>query len=278
MLYRQGRALVAEGKVNEACPKFAESYLLDAATGTLLNLASCHENERKFASAWLEFSRAVALARRDRRYDRVRFAQERLAVIEPKLSYVTAIVPPAAEVFGLEIRVDGVPLRSAARGVSTPVDPGPHSFEATAPGRKPWAQEVTITRDATNLTVQVPTLEPVAPPTMEPSTTAPPPSRPIPTSVYVAGGVTLGLTAAAAITGYIYMDHRAQEGAEQSEPALGQNRRLGVINAGLDLAALAGAGVTAYLYFTRPVEVGKDVSFAPWVTPTAAGLCLGGSL
>src|SRR5258708_3181546 len=83
MLYRQGRALIGEGKVSEACPKFAESYRLDAATGTLLNLALCHEIEGKLATAWLEFSRAVALARRDRRHDRVRFAQERLAVIEP---------------------------------------------------------------------------------------------------------------------------------------------------------------------------------------------------
>jgi hypothetical protein len=277
VLYRQGRALMAEGKFNEACPKFAESYRLDAATGTLLNLASCHENERKFAAAWLEFSRAVALARRDRRFDRVRFAQERLAIIEPKLSYVTAVVPPAAEVPGLELRVDGVPLRAAARGVSTPVDPGPHAVEATAPGRKPWSQQVTIADDPTNVTVLVPTLEPVAPPAAEPPT-MPPPYRPIPASVYVAGGVTLAIAAAAGITGYVYMDHRAQEGAEQREPELGQNRRLGAINAGLDLAALVGAGLTAYLYLSRPTEVRKEMGFAPWVAPHAGGLCWRGSL
>src|SRR5262245_14317965 len=74
MLYRQGRQLMADGKVSEACPKFAESYRLDAATGTLLNLAACHEAEHKLATAWLEYSEAVTLARRDKRDDRIRFA------------------------------------------------------------------------------------------------------------------------------------------------------------------------------------------------------------
>src|SRR5437868_13705153 len=95
VLYQKGRELMAQGKAAEACPKFAESYRLDATTGTLLNLASCHETEGKLATAWLEFSRSVALARRDRRSDRVRFAQDRLAAIEPKLSYLTVMVPSA---------------------------------------------------------------------------------------------------------------------------------------------------------------------------------------
>jgi tetratricopeptide (TPR) repeat protein len=283
-LYRQGRALLAEGKVAEACPKFAESYRLDAATGTLLNLAACHESEGKFAAAWVEFSRAAALARRDRRYDRVRFAQERLAVLEPKLSRLTVVVAAEGEAPGLEIRVDGAPVRDAARGVSTPVDAGSHTVEASAPGRKPWSRQVEIAGEAANVTVLVPALEPAAPVTPtapEPPRTGSPETRPIPTSVYVAGGVTLALTAAAGATAYVYMAHRAEEGAEQREPDLGNNRRLGVINAALGAGALVGAGVTAYLYWTRPVRSGdvvKDVSLAPWIAPTAGGLVLRGSL
>ena len=302
VLYREGRKLMAMGKVAEACPKFAESYRLDAATGTLLNLASCHENERKLATAWFEFSGAVALARRDRRYDRVRFAQGRLAIIEPRLSYLTVVVPPAVELTGLEVRVDGVVVAQRREGVSTPVDPGDHTVDASAPGRKPWSQQVGITQDAMNIVVSIPALEPDSP---APAASAPPgasaaPAAPVdggavPTSVYVAGGVTLALVAAAGITGYVYMQHRGQEGPEQRQPEFGANQRLGAVNLGLALGALVGAGLTAYLYWTRPLQVGPPrsatggsdagrrgaaigVRLAPWLAPEGGGLCLQGSL
>jgi hypothetical protein len=284
MLYRQGRALVAEGKVPEACPKFAESYRLDPATGTLLNLAWCHESERKHATAWLEFSRAVALARRDRRYDRVRFAEERLAVLETKLSYLTVVVPPANDAPGLDVRVDGVAVRTAARGVSMPVDLGDHTVEATAPGRHPWSQRVSVSEVATKVSVLVPALEPdapIAPIASEPSTAPASPTAPLPKSVYVAGAVTLALAAAAGVTAYVYMDHRARYGAEQSEPELGRTRTWGQINLVLDLGALVGAGVTGYLYVTRPTVAASGrverVRVAPWVRPGAGGFGLQGA-
>jgi len=273
-LYRQGRALMNEGKVGEACSKFAESYRLDPATGALLNLASCHEAEGKLATAWLEFSRGASFARRDRRADRVRFAQERLAAIEPDLPHLTLVVPPANDVPGLELRVDGVPVRAAARGVSTPVDPGDHTLEAAAPGRRAWSQQVTVAR-AANVTFSVPTLDLLEPSSSAAASSNAPasPSAPIPTSAYIAGGITLVLAAAAGATAYVYMDHRARDGAEQREPELSRNRRLGAVNLALDAGALVGAGVTAYFYWTRPTAV------APWVGPSGAiGFGLQGSL
>ena len=204
-LYRQGRQLMGDGKYGEACPKFAESYRLDPATGTLLNLATCHEGQQKLATAWLEYTEAASLARRDQREDRVRFAQERLAALEPKLARLTVDVPVAADIPALEVRVDGALVRAAARGVPTPVDPGLHQVEARAPGRKPWSQRVGVSLGTANIVVTVPVLETEPAATIAPSNaalavgastphapTSEKPSRPVPASVFVVGAFTIG--------------------------------------------------------------------------------------
>src|SRR5262245_52435554 len=64
-LFRAAKALMTEGRNVEACPKLAESYRLDPAGGTLLTLALCHETTGRTASAWADFTNAIALAKRD---------------------------------------------------------------------------------------------------------------------------------------------------------------------------------------------------------------------
>src|SRR5690242_5233362 len=74
-LFQQGRALMAEKKLDQACPKLEESMRLDPGGGTLLNLAICHEEQGKTATAWSEYAEAIALAQRDGRPDRQKLAQ-----------------------------------------------------------------------------------------------------------------------------------------------------------------------------------------------------------
>jgi hypothetical protein len=141
-LFDQAKALMDAGKYAEACPKFAESQRLDPGGGTLLNLALCHENEGKLATAWTEFKEALGAARRDGREERIQAAEEHIASLEPKLPWMTLSVVSPAE--GQTVKLDGAVIGSAVWGAPVAIDPGAHELSATAPGRTPWKGSVTI--------------------------------------------------------------------------------------------------------------------------------------
>jgi hypothetical protein len=201
-LYELGRQLMAEGRVSEACPRFAESQRLDPATGTLLNLATCHEGEGKLATAWAEFKTAQTASHRDAREDREQYAREHLAALEPRLSYITVTVPEASREPDLEVKLDGNVIGPASWGVAVPVDPGAHDVAAHAAGRVPFAARVTVTTLARHHAVTV-TLAPVpvtapAEPKLPLVAVAPPlgvdsspPTEPTRIAGIVVGGVSL---------------------------------------------------------------------------------------
>jgi len=127
--------MMEAGAFEAACPKLAESHRLDPATGTLLALALCHEAQQKTASAWAEFNAVAELASRERRTDRARLAQQRAALLRPRLAYVTVRLAIKLEQLpDVTITVDGVPLGRPAWNVAIPVDPGRHTLGIRAPG------------------------------------------------------------------------------------------------------------------------------------------------
>jgi hypothetical protein len=143
-LFEEGRRLMDAKRFAEACPKLAESQRLDPGGGTLLNLAICHENEGKLATAKLDYDEALALATKDGRKDRQQIARERSAALDASIPRISVVVPPAAETPGLEVKLDGLVLGRAAWGVATTADPGVHVVEASAPSRTSWTANVTV--------------------------------------------------------------------------------------------------------------------------------------
>lgn len=293
-LYRQARDLMAAGNYEEACPKFAQSQQLDPATGTLLNLAACHERQGRLATAWIEYSDALVAARRDGREDRVEYARARAQELEPRLSRLTLLLAPGADTPGLNIELDGASIGSVF-GVPTAVDAGEHTVRASAPGKKAVVLTVRVGADADQQTLTIPPLEDAPTPAAEPpptpvvANTTPSPSdrlatRPVPTSVYLAGGVTLALAAGAGITGVTYLerksdydDTREREGLTPEVEAREESaRRFGYVNLGLWLGTAIGAGVTTYLYVTRPTER-RAIRLEPWLGPQLGGLGARGS-
>jgi hypothetical protein len=159
-LFDEGRRLLKEGKVDEACGRFEASRAIEPLLGTQLNLAECHRLQGRTATAWEELREAEAMAARAHD-DRQEFAQGRRAELEKVLARLTIRLSPEADLAGLEIKQDGSPVRRTVVGIAVPVDPGRHVIAASAPGRTPWTYTVDVS-PSTALTVDVPVLrEPV---------------------------------------------------------------------------------------------------------------------
>jgi tetratricopeptide (TPR) repeat protein len=146
MLFFTARGLMEAGRYPEACAKLGESYRLDAAAGTLLNLAVCHESEGRVASAWGEFRQALSDARKSNRADREELAKEHIAKLEPELPFLTIVVPDFVRVKDLEILRNGVALGAGGWGTELPIDPGKVEIVTRAPGYLPKTKSITIVK------------------------------------------------------------------------------------------------------------------------------------
>lgn len=155
--FREGRRLMDAGQVAEGCRALEASQRLDPASGTLLALATCHEEEGRSATAWSEFNQALSVARRDGRTDRARFAAEHIATLESALPRLAIDVAPESRVPGLVVLRNSAELNEAAWGSALPADPGVVVIEARAPGRVPWTLQARVTPSET-VRVSVPAL------------------------------------------------------------------------------------------------------------------------
>lgn len=156
-LFRAGKELLDAGHASEACPKLAESQRIDPRAGTLLNLAVCHEQEGKTASAWAEFNEAASQAAAAKQPDREKFARARIDELEASLSRVKIVLQLRSQ--DIEVKLDGRVLRPAAIGTPIPVDPGPHVVEASSRGHKTWTRSLAMPRGPVVQEVGVPALE-----------------------------------------------------------------------------------------------------------------------
>jgi hypothetical protein len=120
-----------------------------------------------------------------------------LAVLEPTIPNVKIVVGGAPQ-GSVSVLVDGSPMNSALIGIAHPIDPGPHTFQATATGLASSpvsvtvqkAGNVTVTLDLKPTGVTGPLAVPLAAPPSAvpapaplPSTAAPAPSTPAPASL-----------------------------------------------------------------------------------------------
>jgi hypothetical protein len=157
VLFRAGRQLLQEGRLEEALAKFEESYRLDPTAGALFNQGECRYRQGKTASAWALYQQAATLADVQGKPDIYELALQRQRELESDLSYVTLHV--AKPVPGLEVKRDGVLVGPAQFDVSIPVDPGRHIITAQAQGYESIQIAVVVQEKHDRQTVNVPALK-----------------------------------------------------------------------------------------------------------------------
>jgi len=293
-LFRRAKALVAQGKHPEACPLFAESHKLDPGMGTLLNLALCHEQVGKTASAWGEF-RAVeqqARAATPPNESRARLAREHSDKLQPRLSRIRIVVPAAARAPGLVIKIDGEEKAEGLWAIGIAVDPGTRVVEASAPRKQSAATKVKIDDEGVVQNVQLAPLDDV--PEAAPSASGEGAERgendaairARRTTGYVVGGVGVAVLAAGAAFGIgaVINDqdakrctapcYRDRPEGEASDRAT--DRALVFANVANVAVPLGALGVLAGVYLVLSAGPAKKVAVLPRASASSAGLDLTG--
>jgi hypothetical protein len=286
-LFQEGKRLLEIQAFEQACPKLAESYRLDPATGTLLALALCYEKANRLATAWATYNDAASRAANDGNAAREKAARDRAQALAPRMSRLTIDVAPAvAATPGLAVTRGGVPVGAGSFGTPLPVDGGAHTIEAAAPGRATFRVLVRVRDERDAQRVSITALEAAPTATEAPAAGAGRGLGPLQIGGIVSAGV--GLVALGVGTGFAV--HAMGRNAESNENGCNGNRcdpigtelRNSAISAANVASAmfvaggvLTAAGVTLFIV-GRPSKSAPSLQTAPAVGPSRLGWSVSG--
>lgn len=157
-LFDSAKALMAQGRMQEACPKLEESQRLEPRSGTELNLARCYELTGRLASAWTKYLEAAALSRSEGNEARENGARDLATALAPRVPKLVVQVAPEARLPDLMVSRDDSVVGPPQWGTEIPVDAGRHKLFARAPGHRYWQTVTVVQGEGTTTTVTVPRL------------------------------------------------------------------------------------------------------------------------
>ncbi|HWA75239.1 MAG TPA: hypothetical protein VG937_23040 [Polyangiaceae bacterium] len=152
--FDEGRKLIAEGNIDEACSRFEASLSLVDGLGTRFNLADCEERRRHFARAHSLFLQVAEQAKDAGQSEREQVARGRAAALDARLSRLTVEL----QVPSVEFELDGKPVNNEALSEPVLVEPGTHKVSARRPGKQPWSSQINVPRGGLYVIVKVPPL------------------------------------------------------------------------------------------------------------------------
>lgn len=299
-LFDEAMALKAKEEWAAACPKFASSYKLDPALGTLLNLANCYEKIGKVASAWARWEEAYQWATKNGD-DRAEYAMKNRDALVPRLPKLRIVV--TNPVPALSIEQDTSKVTDAMYGTALPVDPGEHSVFVKRGDEVLKTEKVTVAEAQTvDVSLDLAAIEKAAPP--------PKPKEgvvvvgPSPALRKVGWGVGAAGLAGVLTAGAIEIVAFSRKNAAD-EPGMCVNKlctpegkaladeaaRLAEVGQWVGIGSLVVTAVGVTLLIVTPSQVAvetppdrkndrakrestprpRDVWAAPWVAPEAAG-------
>lgn len=249
------------GDYATACAKFGESFRIEPALGTKLNLAACEMQRGRVATAWGLFRAAEQqLPAGD---PRRAYAGKMAADLFPLVPYLVLKAQPSSP-SDLSVRLEDVTIRAGSFGAKLPVDPGKHAIVVSAAGHTDRSIQFEVARSQTlELPIEVGPLEPkkapavaAAAPSSPKETTAP--SR---TAFWVSSGVAATGVIAGSIFGVMTLSQKStgddecpsrQQCTARGADALDRARSYRLIsNVGWGVAAV-GAGCAAYFWLSAP--------------------------
>lgn len=297
-LFQEGLNAMKRNDFTVACEAFSKSNKADPSPGTQINLAICYEKQKKWASAWTWYRSAEGLAQQRQQAAREKSAEEAATRIKPSLHYVVIVVkdPPP----DLLVKRDGAEVTVALGGkeVPLPIDPGEHSIEITAPGKKLWQKTISMpdtpATDRVDVTLEAAPIDPSSPAGTPGGSTTIIKTEGNDGSGQRTVGLIVGgagiLTGLAAVGVYILAVDQANQRDKLKEEArmnpakandliISANTRNDAAKNDQLIAIILGAGsgvmlgLGAVLYFTAP-KAAKTARLlpAPVITPTYTGL------
>jgi hypothetical protein len=264
-LFTEARAMLAQGRLEEACTRLEAAKQLVAGVGIMFNLAECYEKQGRTASAWREYLHVISLTVAKGDGARAEAARARAAKLESKLSRLRVVVAEAAP--GMTIERNGSLLPQEQWGTPVPVDPGSVEVVAKADGYANQKHTLTIASNPGEMRIEIAPLTKLA--SAEPAPGPDKKDEPGPdfwaSDFAVPGLITTGVGVVAVVTAAILLgvgsgkesDARAicpsapcsDEVAQLGNDGIAlQDAGLGVLIPGLIITA-GGGTLLAFAYF-----------------------------
>lgn len=274
-----------KGNCGDAIDLLQQALAIKETAEATMRLGECQASVGALVEGLASLEKADTLARGSRDTATQRALAKKTPALRARVPLLSLDLP--ADVKDPQVSLDGEPISAEKAAQPLAVNPGEHTVDASAEGRRPFTRTLTLAEKA-RITVQVLLPKPEEP-RVEPPPSPPEPdrSRPIPAATWIGGSAAVLLGAGGAVA-YVIAGEMAADGEAECasriacDPAtMDTVRRLDAAALGMWIGAGIGAGVAiTFLVLSQSGEPEPTASIglgAPRLVVGPGSLHLAGS-